>query len=226
MCNAACRESSCCSAPSVALALSSASCCWSDRDRRHRAGLADRAVARGGDDHDPGAATLRGSPARANGRSAMAVRKWAANLGLLDVLVRLRHGPANVRRSREAGTSLRKCSPGLQQGPDRDQPSDWTRHRFLPTVSDMAVITVGPPGQSPRAVIKLPTTARARAAMRQQIGCANRAPVGRSTRVLARRLADGAGERAGRQSSIRGPMEVPGVPASRMVRAPMGQPER
>jgi aminoglycoside phosphotransferase (APT) family kinase protein len=42
---------------------------------------------------------------------------------------------------------------------DEPEPAaSWTHHRLLTTVTDMIVIAVGPSGQAPRAVVKLPAT--------------------------------------------------------------------
>jgi O-antigen/teichoic acid export membrane protein len=102
------------------------------------------------------------------GRSSESIRKRATDLGLLDVLVRLRHGPANLRRSRKARRLAPKILASMSPGLEGERPASWTQRTFLPTVSDMSVITAGPPGQSPRAVIKMPTTVLARAVLRRE----------------------------------------------------------
>ena len=44
----------------------------------------------------------------------------------------------------------------------------WTHRRFLPTVSDVAVVMVGPMHEAPRAVIKLATTPLAAESLRRE----------------------------------------------------------
>ncbi len=51
---------------------------------------------------------------------------------------------------------------------DAPPPNTWTTYRAIRTVSDMTVIAVGPPGQPPTAVLKLPHTDEAAASLRQQ----------------------------------------------------------
>jgi aminoglycoside phosphotransferase len=110
--------------------------------------------------------TLLGPPG--TGGLGMAVRNWAANLGVLGLLLRLRRGPANLRRARAARHLAPKIVASIPQGLNGDQPATWTPHRFLPTVSDVAVITVGPSGRAPQAVIKLPTSSSARGTLRRE----------------------------------------------------------
>lgn len=102
------------------------------------------------------------------GRLAGAVHNLAANLGVLALLVRIRRGPANLRRSRAARHLAPRILASIPQGIESARPASWTQLRFLPTVSDVAVITAGPPKGSPRAIIKLPTTALARGALRRE----------------------------------------------------------
>jgi O-antigen/teichoic acid export membrane protein/thiamine kinase-like enzyme len=156
------------------------------------------------------------------GRSSGSLGKRAADLGLLDVLVRLRHGPANLRRSQEARRLAPKILASIPRGLDGERPSGWTQCTFLPTVSDMAVIMVGPPGQTPRAVIKLPTTALARAALRRESDVLSALKsddrLGYWRDVLPTVLASGQIE--DRPFVVQ--WRFPGVPASRMVESADG----
>jgi aminoglycoside phosphotransferase (APT) family kinase protein/O-antigen/teichoic acid export membrane protein len=161
-------------------------------------------------------------PSRDGGGSSESVRKHAADLGLLDVLVRLRHGPANMRRSREARHLVPKILASISPGLDGERPASWTQQTFLPTVSDMAVITAGPPRQSPRAVIKMPTTALARAALRREsdvLATLNAdSRLGDWRDVLPTLLASG--QIDDRPFVIQ--RRFPGVPASRMLESADG----
>jgi aminoglycoside phosphotransferase (APT) family kinase protein/O-antigen/teichoic acid export membrane protein len=156
------------------------------------------------------------------GRSSGSLRKWAADLGLLAVLVRLRHGPANLRRSRKARRLAPKILASISAGLDGEQPAAWTQQTFLPTVSDMSVITAGPPRQSPRAVIKMPTTTLATAALRRESDVLatlnSEARLGDWRDFLPTVLASG--QIDDRAFVIQ--RSLPGIPASRMVEGPDG----
>jgi aminoglycoside phosphotransferase (APT) family kinase protein len=76
----------------------------------------------------------------------------------------LRATPAHRRRTRRA-TGL--MPPVLRSlGGDA---RGWIVHRSLRTLSDMALLTVGPPGEAPRAIVKLATSeAAARSLLRER----------------------------------------------------------
>jgi O-antigen/teichoic acid export membrane protein len=144
-------------------------------------------------------------------------RNLAANLGVLGVLVRLRRGPAARRRAQEARRMTPEILASIPPGLEADPPTRWAQHRSLPTVTDISVIMAGPPGQSPRAVIKLATTTPAAQSLRRE--CDALAALHADARlrdwfgVLPTVLTEG--ELAGRPYVVQ--RMLPGVVASRMV---------
>jgi O-antigen/teichoic acid export membrane protein/aminoglycoside phosphotransferase len=82
----------------------------------------------------------------------------AVDAGGLRHLGWLRSTPAHRRRTRRAGETAPHILEALAaDGGGRA----WAVHRSLRTLSDMAVLTVGPAGEAPCAVVKLATSERA-----------------------------------------------------------------
>jgi O-antigen/teichoic acid export membrane protein len=71
--------------------------------------------------------------------------------GGVRLLVWLRATPAHRRRTRRAAELVHGLTEPVGA-------RAWTVHRALRTVSDMAVVTVGPPGEPPSALVKLATS--------------------------------------------------------------------
>jgi O-antigen/teichoic acid export membrane protein len=97
-----------------------------------------------------GAAWLLASALVAGGVLALEAGGTRRRLG------RLRATPAHRRRTRHATRVAPQILCGLG-----DDERGWTVHRSLRTLSDMALLTVGPPGEPPRAIVKLATSAAA-----------------------------------------------------------------
>jgi thiamine kinase-like enzyme len=95
-------------------------------------------------------------------------RNVAADLRILGMLVQVRHGWADGRRAREAKRITPKILATIPTSAGSEAPKSWAEHRFLRTVSDMAVMTVGPSKDSPRALIKLATTTAAGQGLRRE----------------------------------------------------------
>ncbi|MDP9269526.1 MAG: phosphotransferase [Chloroflexota bacterium] len=156
-------------------------------------------------------------PVRAIPRPVGAIRNLAADLGALEVMVRLRRGRAEWWRARQARRVTPEILARIPPGLDAEPPMSWTEHRSLPTVSDMTVITAGPSRQSPRAVIKLPTTPPALRSLRREREVLAElradARLGHWCEVLPTMLAEG--ELAGQPYVVQ--RMVPGVAANQMV---------
>jgi O-antigen/teichoic acid export membrane protein/aminoglycoside phosphotransferase len=138
----------------------------------------------------------------------------AADLGLLRLLARVRRGPAAWRRARETTRLAPKVLACLPPDLYTDPPASWAANRCLTTVSDMSVITVGPSGLSPTAVIKLPATPLAVRSLRREreVLAAFHADARLRgwCRILPTVLAEG--ELAGRAYLVE--QMLPGVPAT------------
>jgi len=80
---------------------------------------------------------------------------------------RLRAAPAHRRRTRRATALMPHIAGALAPAVDA---RGWTVHRSLRTVSDMAVLAIGPPAGEARAVVKLATSdAAARSLERERL---------------------------------------------------------
>jgi O-antigen/teichoic acid export membrane protein len=79
----------------------------------------------------------------------------AVDAGAVRRVGRIRAAPAHHRRTRRATALVPRIVGALAPAVDA---RDWTVHRSLRTLSDMAVLTVGPPAGASRAVVKLATS--------------------------------------------------------------------
>jgi aminoglycoside phosphotransferase (APT) family kinase protein len=145
------------------------------------------------------------------------IRNVAADLRVLDPLVRVRHVRKDWRRAREAKRLTPAILARIPANEGSDAPENWARRRALRTVSDMAVVTAGPSSESPRVLIKFATTTPAAHGLRRErsVLAALRADERLPTLhgVLPRVIS--AGEIGDRPYVVQG--MLPGIPASRLV---------
>lgn len=160
-----------------------------------------------------------GGRAAGSGRATplMLARNLAADVGALGLLGRLRSAPGARRRSREAGPLTAEVLARIPAGSADERPAGWTRCRSIPTVSDMTVVSVGPPGGRPRAVVKLAASDSARRSLgreREVLGKLHSDErLGDSRRLLPAVLAEG--ELGGRSYVVQRMLE--GVQASSLL---------
>jgi Phosphotransferase enzyme family len=86
--------------------------------------------------------------------AVVAAAVLAIDAGGLRLLSWVRATPGHRRRTRHAA----EVAPAILGDLARKGEPTWTVHRSLRTVTDMAVMTIGPPGERPRALIKLATS--------------------------------------------------------------------
>ena len=79
----------------------------------------------------------------------------AVDAGAVGRVARVRGAPAHLRRTRHATALAPHVIAALAPAVDG---RPWTVHRSLRTLSDMAVLTIGPPAGASRAVVKLATS--------------------------------------------------------------------
>jgi aminoglycoside phosphotransferase (APT) family kinase protein len=156
-------------------------------------------------------------PSRDSGRRVAFVRDLAADLGVLDVLVRLRHGRADRKRARDASRVALEVLDVIPAGPGAESPVSWVNRVPFPTVSDVIVMTAGPHEEPPRAVIKLPQSAGAVRSLRRErevlAALREDARLGDWRQVLPTTLAEG--EVAGQTYVVE--RMLPGVAAARSL---------
>jgi aminoglycoside phosphotransferase (APT) family kinase protein len=91
-------------------------------------------------------------------------------LPLLRLLGHMRDYPSNRRRAAVATNLLPSILPTITPLPDTPPPATWTVHRIAATDSDKTVITIGPSGRPPAALLKLASTDDcAMMSLRQQV---------------------------------------------------------
>jgi aminoglycoside phosphotransferase (APT) family kinase protein len=146
-----------------------------------------------------------------------AVRNLAADLGVLEGLVRMRHARNELRRAREARELAPAILAAVAARATGELHVGWSTHRLLRTVTDMAVIAAGPAGGPPRALIKVAMTAVAAETLQREhsvLAALHADPrVAQVRAILPNVIADG--EVAGRAFLVE--VMLPGVPASRLL---------
>jgi aminoglycoside phosphotransferase (APT) family kinase protein/O-antigen/teichoic acid export membrane protein len=112
----------------------------------------------------------------AGGRRGRTARDWvmrgvyatAVALRLLSLLQRTREYPRARQRLAGARGVLPDIMPAIMPLPDVPPAVTWIIHRVLPSASDMTVLTLGPDGYAPVALLKLPRTIAAVRSLEQQ----------------------------------------------------------